>query len=111
MIIVKQKETNLVSLSLDENEKIIEIKFVIYSIQLKNQEEYNESLSIIEKAIDIGVDVFQYTSNAFRLEHECNKILSSRDLIIVIQTNDENKFELLENLIKWFMIKNKEYLH
>ena len=111
MIVAKYKNINLSSLLLDENEKIIEIEPVIYSIQLKDQEEYNESLSVIEKALDLGIDVFQYPSNAFRLNHKCNKTLLSHDLVIVIETNDESKFELLENLIKWFMIKNKEYLH
>lgn len=106
MIITKQKETNLLSLSVDENEKIIEIEPIIYYIQLKN-EEYSKSSSIIEKAIDLGVDVFQYTSNAYRLQHDCNRILSSHDLIIVIETNDKSKFQLLEELIKWFIIKNK----
>lgn len=110
MIVTKQTLHNLSSLLVDENENIIEIEPVIYSIQLKNEEEYNKSKSTIEKALNIGVDVFQYTSSAFRLQYDCNRILSSRDIIIVIETNDKNKFESLENLIKGFILNNKEYM-
>lgn len=108
MIVRKVKSHDVTTLALNENEDIEEVESLEYIISVENKKEYDMGIEfLIEKAIDLGVDVFQYTSNAYRLQHDCNRILSSHDLIIVIETNDKSKFQLLEELIKWFIIKNK----
>ena len=112
MIIRKVKIDNVICLIINKNEDVEEVKSLEYIISVENRKEYNsETEFLITKLLLNNINVYQHIANSHTLQYDCDKILSTNDYIIVIETHDESKFELLESTIKEFMIINKEYLH
>lgn len=111
MIIRKVKNNNVICL-INKDEDIEGVESLEYIISIENREEYDSGTeTLIAKLLLLNnIKVYQYITNSRTLQFDCNKILATNDFIIIIETHDESKFELLESTIKQYMIVNKEYL-
>ena len=110
MQIEKFTINNSKRLLLDENNNIKEIIPQNYIIAINDKYEYENIECNIFEALENNIHVYQYIANAFKLEIDCKKILAYHDQIILFSTNDENKYEILESIIKNIMLKNKKTL-
>ena len=111
MIINKIKNNDVLSLTIDESEEIKEIVPLTYVISVEHKEEYDNGIDLlITRLLLHNIKVYHYMSSTQTLEYSCNKILASNNSIIYITTYNEDKFKLLENIIKEFMIDHKNDL-
>ena len=109
MIVRKINIDNAPILIINKNEEMEEVKLLEYVISLESKEEYENGVELLIKKLLLNkIRVYQYISNLHTLQYDCNKIFSTNDLIIVIMTHDENKFDFLQNTIKQFMTIHKE---
>ncbi len=99
------------SLVLDENNEIKEVKFLEYNVLLQKPEEYENIEHIIVGDVLQGIEVCESFPEFEKLMWRCNTLPTAHDFVITFTTNDENKFDSLERIIKEIMIKNKEFLH
>lgn len=98
-------------LNLDENNEIKEVKGIEYTILLQSKEEHENIQNTIIDAILQEIEVYETTSQLGKLEHHCNQVFLNHETVIVLTTNDENKFDVLEKIVKEIMLKNKKFLH
>ena len=94
-------------LKLDEENNIIHTTFFEYVINIISQEESDNIKEIIEYAIAKGIEVFIGSSNIERFINKNDMLLTSRDIIYILHTQDESKYELLTTIIEDILIANK----
>jgi len=112
MRIIRKFDENKNQLYLDGNE----IRFsdtLEYYVILESHDEY-ESINIeniISKFIRNGFIVHSYESSMARIEEYEEKLISSKDNVILVTTHTSDKHNKLENMIKELMIENRVFLH
>jgi len=109
MIVRKINIDNAPILIINKNEEMEEVKLLEYVISLESKEEYENGVDLlITKLLLNKIKVYRYISNSHTLQYDCNKIFSTNDMVIIVVTDDKNKFDFLQNTIKQFMISHKE---
>lgn len=79
-----------------------------YLVHIENSNEYEKLQHYIRVALEKGIEVYE-TNSIFRKLEICNsKILCSTNPIMLFMTNDKDKFDSLDFVIKNIMLANNK---
>lgn len=108
MRVFAQKETDS-ELILDEKGEFVTLNGRYYAVHVENDKEYEFMHHHITVAIDKDIEVYE-GSPAFRKLEMCDdKVICSAFPAFIFATNDKDKFDILDQIIKdiLFFSRNK----
>lgn len=95
-------------LRLDKDAEFIKVDGRSYVIHVEGGDEYERLQHHIRVAIEKDIEIYE-TSSIFRKLEICDsKIVCSSFPVFIFSTNDEDKFDSLDLIIKNIMIANKK---
>lgn len=95
-------------LRLDKDAEFVKVDGRSYVIHVEDDNEYERLQHHIQVAIEKDIEVYE-TSSIFRKLEICDsKIVCSSFPVFVFSTNDKDKFDSLDLIIKNIMIANKK---
>lgn len=108
MKVIEQKEREFNELKLNDEGEFVKLNGKSYAVHLETEKEYEMIQHHIYVALEKDIEVYEATGNFRRLEIWGRKVISSNVPIILFSTNDEDKFDSLDLVIKTIMIANKK---
>ena len=111
MKIIKGNFDNHKGMLLDENDELKEVNTLEYDIIFQNEEEYESIKDVIFESYTQGIEVYQIVSNFDRLIIDSNKMIAIHDVILILTTNDETKFEELKIIVTNIANRHSDTLH
>jgi hypothetical protein len=100
--LIKEKD-NIIDIELDENDEFKELKCRQYQIMIESKKEHELIEFDLKNALIEGIEVYQYTLNASRLELFESKVFTVNVLVTILSTTDTTKFDILDEYVKNMM--------
>lgn len=95
-------------LRLDKNAEFVKLDGRSYVVHVEDGNEYEKLQHYIQVAIEKDIEVYE-TSSIFRKLEICDsKIVCSSFPVFIFSTNDKDKFDSLDLVIKNIMISDKK---
>ncbi len=94
-------------LRLDKDAEFVKLEGRSYVVHIEDNNEYEQLQHQIQVAIEKNIEVYE-TSSIFRKLEICDsKIVCSSWPVFIFSTNNEDKFDSLDLVIKNIMMANK----